>query len=300
MTFLKNPSDIQNMFSQSGSLTREKCRGSRVKTAHAVFFCLIFTFGYANLANASRGLLDDEPWGAEDAVSEDDSPRIPEPMVFDLMRPLGAHAGERELNVIGLFPLGGNEKNSDTLPDALGLPGSHIEWAPEFELAMADGLALELELPFQDGSLAAYKGGAQWTIGRAMENTFIHGLQFIVQYDKFPSAWLPTLTYLTGLRISRTWSMLAMTGLRGNTSRSAKDSAEGIFNLSLFADMAPDVTLGLESNLAFAGSGRLSLLLMPQMQWEVTDHVMLQAGLGARIENGLSTAEAAMRLIRSF
>jgi len=69
MTFLKNPSDIQNMFSQSGSLTREKCRGSRVKTAHAVFFCLIFTFGYANLANASRGLLDDEPWGAEDAVS---------------------------------------------------------------------------------------------------------------------------------------------------------------------------------------------------------------------------------------
>jgi len=289
---------------QSDSLAEEEFRRSRINTVYAIavfFWLFTTTLGYANQANpGSSGIVSVEPWGAEDAGSEDDSPRIPEPMVFDLMRPLGAHAGEREVNVIGLFPLSGYRKVSDPLPDALGLSGSHIEWAPEFELAIADGLALELELPFQDGSLAAYKGGVQWTIGRAMENTFIHGLQFILQYDKFPSAWLPTLTYLTGLRINRTWSMLAMTGLRGNTSRSAKDYAEGIFNLSMFADMAPEVTLGLETNLAFAGSGQLSLLLMPQIQWEATDHIMLQAGLGARIQNGLGTAEASMRLIRSF
>lgn len=241
-----------------------------------------------------------EPWGAEDAVSEDDSPRIPEPMVFDLMRPLGAHAGEREVNVLGLFPLGGTTQNAEAPPDALGLPGTHIEWAPEFEWAVSDGLALELELPFQDGTVAAYKGGVQWTLGRAMDNTFIHGFQLIVQYDRFPAAWLPTLTYLTGLRINRTWSMLAMTGLRGNTGQATRDSVDGIFNLSVFADMAPELTLGLESNLELAGSGQFSLLLMPQVHWEVTDHIMVQAGVGARVDNGQSNAEAAMRLIRSF
>lgn len=109
-----------------------------------------------------------EPWGAEDASAEDDKPRIPEPMVFDLMRPLGAHANEAEVNILGLFPFGSSGRNFAPEPDAL------------------------------------------------------------------------------------------------------------------------------------AGSGQFDWLLIPQMPWEITDHVMLQGGVGARVANGGSAAEAAIRLIRSF
>lgn len=241
-----------------------------------------------------------EPWGAEDASAEDDKPRIPEPMVFDLMRPLGAHANEAEVNILGLFPFGSPGQNFAPEPDALGLPGVHPEWAPELEYVPLDGLALELELPFQDATLAAYKGGLQWTLGRAFGNALIHGLQLIVQYDRQPASWLPTLTHIMGVRIDRVWSLLTMAGLRGITGRSQNGSLEGILNASVFADVAPEWTLGVETNLALAGSGQFDWLLMPQMQWEITDHVMLQGGVGARVANGGSAAEAAIRLIRSF
>lgn len=41
-----------------------------------------------------------EPYGAEDAGAEDDPVHIPEPMVFDLVRGLGAEKGEFEANVL--------------------------------------------------------------------------------------------------------------------------------------------------------------------------------------------------------
>ncbi|MFM8442543.1 MAG: hypothetical protein ACKN9W_04260 [Methylococcus sp.] len=244
--------------------------------------------------------MEREPWGAEDASAEDDKPRIPEPMVFDLMRPLGAREGEAEVNVLGLFPLSSSSEDFASEPDALGLPGAHTEWAPEFEYAPLDGLALEVELPFQEATLAAYKGGLQWTLGKAFSHRLIHGLQLIVQYDRQPARWLPTLTHIMGFRIDRVWSILTMAGLRGNTGPSLDSRLEGILNASVFADVAPEWTLGLETNFAMAPSGQLALLFMPQMQWEVSDHVMLQGGVGARVTNGRGDPEAALRLIRSF
>lgn len=136
---------------------------------------------------------DADPWGAEDASAEDDQPRIPEPMVFDLMRPLGSHQGEFEANVLGLIPIASRGgANGD--PDALGLPGNGLEWAPELEYALMDGLSLELELPFETTQVAAYKGGAQWTFGKAFGNRFIHGAQLIIEYERQPARWVPVLT----------------------------------------------------------------------------------------------------------
>jgi len=221
-------------------------------------------------------------------------------MVFDLMRPLGAHHGELEVNAVGLFPISSGGEGG-AVPDALGLPGQGLEWAPEMEYALLDGFALELELPFETSRLAAYKGGAQWTFGKAFGNTYIHGAQLIVQYDRQPANWLPTLTYVAGLRLSRTWSVLGMFGLRGITnSRHPGDALEGIVNFSVFADVAPNITLGLETNLAESAEGKTNFLLMPQLQWEVTDHFMLQGGIGARITDKNTLAEASVRVIRSF
>lgn len=248
-----------------------------------------------------KGLLGDiEPWGAEDAASEDDQPRIPEPMVFDLMRPLGAHQGELEVNVLGLFPIASRGEGGG-VPDALGLPGEGVEWAPEVEYAVLDGFTLELELPFENTTVAAYKGGAQWTFGKAFGNSFIHGAQFIVQYDRQPANWLPTLTYVAGMRFSRTWSVLGMFGFRGVTNpEHPGDELEGIMNISVFADVAPHITLGVETNLAESVGGKTNFLLMPQLQWEVTDHFMLQGGIGARMTDENTLAEASVRVIRSF
>jgi hypothetical protein len=48
------------------------------------------------------------------------------------------------------------------------------------------------------------------------------------------------------------------------------------------------------------GGGKTNFLLMPQLQWEVTDHFMLQGGIGARITDENTLAEASVRVIRSF
>ena len=94
-------------------------------------------------------------------LTEDHALHIPEPMVFDLVRGLGAGKGEFEANVLAEFPLDRTASRE-------------IEWAPEVEYAFADGLALEFELPFEDGELEGYKGAFQWTIGRPGGGRFIH------------------------------------------------------------------------------------------------------------------------------
>ena len=73
--------------------------------------------------------------GAEEPHAEDHPLHIPEPLIFDLVRGLGAERGEFEANVLGEFPLGDKS-------------GRGIEWAPEVEYAIVDGFALEFEVPF--------------------------------------------------------------------------------------------------------------------------------------------------------
>lgn len=242
-----------------------------------------------------------EPLGAEDKSAEDDRPRIPEPMVFDLIRPLGARRGEFEMNTLGLFPLGRLPQSRNVIPDALGLDERHVEWAPEMEYALQDDFAVELEAPFQGATLGAYKGAAQWTFGTDRERQFIHGVQFIAQYDRAPASWLPALLYLAGVRFDEVWSALGMFGIRGNSgAERGGERVEMLANVSVFADVATHLTTGLETNFSHTFTGRAALLVMPQLHWEVTDFMMLQAGAGARITSDGTVAEAAVRLIRSF
>lgn len=244
---------------------------------------------------------DFEPPGAEDKSAEDDSPRIPEPMVFDLVRPLGAKRGEFEVNTLGIFPLRRAQPVEGDLPDALGLETNDVEWAPEIEYAIRDGLALEFELPFEGGTLGAYKAAAQWTFGTGFQNHFIHGTQLIVQYDRRPATWVPTLLYLAGVRFDERWSALGMFGLRGDTGAADPgDRLNFIANLSVFADVSAHLTMGLEANFEQTLAGKTALLMMPQVHWEVTDFFMIQGGAGARISDEKTVPEVAARVIRSF
>ncbi len=69
-----------------------------------------------------------DPFTVEDLEARD-GPRIPEPMVFDLVRGLGARRGELEFNVLNLVPFRRG--------------GPSYEWAPEVEYAVFDGFAVE-------------------------------------------------------------------------------------------------------------------------------------------------------------
>lgn len=83
---------------------------------------------------------------------KEESLEIPEPLMFDLVRGLGAKQGGLEINTLVHFPL--NDFN-----------GRGVEWAPEIEYALFDGFAVEVEFPFENRDLEAFKLAVQWTIG---------------------------------------------------------------------------------------------------------------------------------------
>jgi len=73
-------------------------------------------------------------------------------MVFDLVRGLGAHAGEAEVNVL-------------VLSGSPAHPGT-LRYAPEVEVAFAHGFGVELELPFEGSDLHAIQGAVQGRISQ--------------------------------------------------------------------------------------------------------------------------------------
>jgi hypothetical protein len=228
-----------------------------------------------------------EQFGAEELYDGDDIPRIPEPMVFDLVRPLGARRGEAEINTLGIIPL--NRRNAKA------------EWAPEVEFAIADGVALEFELPFEEWTLEAYKLAGQVTFGKAFNDSFIHGTQGIFLYDKNTGNWSPTLLYLAGVQFDETWSALAMAGIQtefGGANRGERTLR--LFNLSLFKHVGDYTSLGLETNTAVDLNGTSQFRLMPQVHQELRDHVMLQFGAGSFFTRQATIPEAAFRIIYNF
>ena len=237
---------------------------------------------------------------------EESGPHIPEPMVFDLIRPLGAKRGEAEVNVLGLVPLGRKSKSVNDVSDPLGLvrrsPDTQgIEWAPEIEYAVGDGLAVELELPMENQTLEAVKAAGQATFGTKFENRFIHGAQTIVQYDLQPRLWNLTFLYLAGFRFDKTWSVFGMVGPRAEVGgRIDNQTVEVLSNITVFADLTDRLVGGIETNVGQVLDGSTALLVMPQLAYEVDKHWMIQTGIGVRATPGLTLPEVGFRIISEF
>ena len=223
--------------------------------------------------------------GGADDDDHHDSIHIPEPMVFDLVRGLGAEKGEFEANVLALFPL------TDTSDHP-------IEWAPEVEGAVANGIALEFEVPFEDSDLEAYKVAAQFTVGTVGDN-YIHGLQFIAEdFEDYDHLELTAL-YLGGYRFNDDWSALGMAGFRSHSGDDAFEDDELILNFSLFKDINHRVTVGIENDYATDLGSDWKLLVMPQVHYELSEHYELQAGVGVEFISDDEFLAAGFRLIYS-
>ncbi|MET1756812.1 hypothetical protein ABVV53_15305 [Novosphingobium sp. RD2P27] len=218
------------------------------------------------------------------AVIAQDAPIIPEPMVFDMVRPLGAKRGELEANTLA-------ERN---------LSGAHraVEWAPEVEYAIVDGFAVEAELPFDGARLTDYKLGLQGTFGTFSGGRAIHGVQYLGLYNRASTRWESTLVYVLGYRFDERLSTMMMAGV-GDVTFGGSDQTSLIVNHSTFYDLSADTVLGLEVNFKRGGEHRT--LVMPQLHQDLTTQLSLQAGVGAvREEHEPWRPRAAVRLIKEF
>jgi len=214
-------------------------------------------------------------------------PRIPEPMVFDLLRPLGARAGEREVNVLAVRPL---------------RTGAPTGWAPELEYAYAPGQSLEIEFPFADDRLVAYKAALQGTFGIGANGRFIHGWQVITLYDREVARTETSLLYIAGYRFGPRWSVLGIAGIEKAGLKAAGPTTL-LVNPSLFYEIDPLTVVGVEVNLrrGLSLDDTTRCLIIPQIQRRLTETTTLQIGLGAQVETGRDPGlVAAMRLIRDF
>lgn len=263
-----------------------------------------------DLAQEARGHFKSDTTSDSETIDrvsgEEKGPRIPDPMVFDLVRPLGAKRGEAEFNTLALVPLSRKTQRVDNVADPLGLVRRSddlqgIEWAPEIEYAVADGVAVEVEVPMENISVEAYKMAGQATLGTLWNHRFIHGAQAIAQYNRDPRFWTTTWLYLAGFRFDKTWSIFGMFGPRfehGNSLGGFRK--EVLSNVTLFADVTNRTAVGVETNFGQVLGGSAAVLVMPQVHYEVSKRWMVQGGTGVRVTTRLVLPEIGFRIIREF
>lgn len=190
---------------------------------------------------------------------------MPEPMVFDLVRPLGAKRGELEVN---------------TLVQQSTQRGAPFKWAPEIEWAFRDGLAIEAELPMENGAVVTYKAALQGTLAAGGNGRFQHGWQVIGQRVRADRSWSADALYLAGYRPWPKVTLFSMSGAR----RSVFDGdpvVQAVQNTTVFYQPSGGVILGVETNVVLGAADRRSRLIMPQLQLELAGKYLAEFGVGA-------------------
>lgn len=224
---------------------------------------------------------------------EKETVEIPEPLMFDLVRGLGAKQGELEINALADLPLNDGSVRG-------------IEWAPEIEYALFDGFAVELEFPMHDFELEAYKLAFQWTLGASKNNKFIHGIQVIGEQYIHDDILELNFLYVPAYRFNEVWSAI---GLFGVMLESGADSPEKdytiLLNASVFANLNKHMVVGLEMNntdptFQKVDSNEMELLILPQMHYEWENGFSFQFGAGSSFYKGNADFSAVMRVIKTF
>jgi hypothetical protein len=197
---------------------------------------------------------------APDAYSQNDRP---EPMVFDLVDPLGAPKGETEIN---------------TLLDYSPSTGK-LQWAPELEYAFAKGHAIEFELPLENTTVNQYKVTLQGYFGELMNGRMIHGWQAGGRRINEEKVYAAEMLYLNDYKFSDKWSMMNMLGVRHTAIGKSSGEFVGLLNNSLFYSFTTHFSLGVELNSEI-GERQYRYRLTPQIQYSYGKDVIIQLGGG--------------------
>jgi len=208
---------------------------------------------------------------------------IPEPMVFDLVRPLGAAKGEFEVNSFFTQPLRGDRT---------------LRWAPEIEYAFRQGTAVEFELPMAGTAIENYKVALQQKLPTDRTKPFIHGVQGIGEVAR-EGGWQATGVHIAGVRIRPQWSTLSMAGFQHQRGEQVRRTLP-VFNQSLFHERWDRVVLGMELNWKGRHIESRQWLWMPQVHLKVYERLNLQFGAGYSARPGTRTPVVSWRLIREL
>lgn len=214
------------------------------------------------------------------------NPHIPEPLLFDLVRPLGARKGELEINTL-------IQNNNN---------GGPIEWAPEIEYAFADGLAFELELPSENSKITDYKIAFQGTLNHNFNNpNLIQGWQVIVEKNRDTGKYSSDALYINGYRVTEKWSTLNMLGIRKSEFGGDSEMIT-LVNNNIFYDLSPRLTYGIELNHEIDSSGSWRYRYTPQIHVDINSHLTMQAGLSfSKLNDRKKSQESlALRAIYAF
>ncbi|SER82914.1 hypothetical protein SAMN05421690_10931 [Nitrosomonas sp. Nm51] len=211
------------------------------------------------------------------------SPRLPEPMVFDLVLPLGAKKNEFELNTLFQY----DSEHKAALIN------------PEFEYAYTDGYGIEFELPTENLSVDAYKLALQGTFNFLNTNKFIHGWQYYGEYHRHNKELENNLLYIAGYQFNEKWDTLNMVGIRF-TDVQSEGHVEELVNSSLFYSYSSNLIMGLEVNWESRPNRPDITLVMPQLHVQVAKHAKIQAGFGMKQVGRETFPHVATRIIFGF
>lgn len=215
---------------------------------------------------------------------------IPEPMVFDLVRPLGSKKGQWEVNALVL------QEHASELSD--------MHESPEIEYVAFDDVAIELELPAVGGEFEAFKGVLQWTIGHSGScNQMVHGMQLIEQRYVLGNPYSETTPlYIFGYRLNHDYSALLMLGDQYRHG-SGKNEHRVVLNATLFQvhSMIREIEFGLEQNVLGYGNNFEYWRVMPQMEVVLENHSKIQVGFGALYTyDHRWDSSSGLRLVKEF
>jgi hypothetical protein len=245
------------------------------------------------LAAAPTALLalEEEPASPARPAFHDDyasEAEVPEPLLFDLVRRLGAQKGEFEANV--LFRV-----EDSTELGALRL-------APEIEVALADGFAVELELPMQGHRVEAVKAAVQWTLGSmGLARPIRHGLQLIAERRLDREELEVTPLYIFGHRLAPAYSYLLIAGVLAEIPLAGgRVHWLPIVNGTFFYNYSREIDLGLEVNLQGLFGSYRDLRILPQLHLLLRTDWKIQMGFGFLNRAGQWQGTTAFRLIKEF
>jgi len=217
------------------------------------------------------------------------APLIPEPLVFDMIRPLASPRGKIEANTLVLAPLAASEEQ--------------VDGAAEVKFSFADGWGAEFDVPFEDERHLGYTVALQGTFGTFANKRAVHGFQAIAIRQNQTGQIDASLLYIVGMRYSRRWSSLSMIGI----NRSPTGLVPGVprdykllLNNTVFNDVGPNTIVGIETNIR-AGDRSTEWLVMPQVHQRLSKRIMMLVGVGVQ-KPALRPAHPtlAIRLTREF
>lgn len=194
---------------------------------------------------------------------------IPEPMMFDLVRPLGSKKGQWEINTL------------ITQEESPALSHSHV--SPEIEYVFAENWAAEVEIPMIGGEPDSLKGVLQWTAGHSGKSRqIVHGFQLITQrfIDEDTHNEL-TPIYIYGHRFNHDYTMLAMIGDQYHYGE-VSNGHFLVLNATIFHvySRVKDIEFGLEQNVLGFGHNFQYWRITPQIDVVLEDHWKIQTGFG--------------------